>query len=356
MTPLTPAKDAVRVALALALGREVERPARVDWPRARAAARAERLEVLAWARGGEQIRRYAPREVVGAWRAACVAVAELADRQLAALRAIAGVAVDEGEIPLVLKGLPLADRLYGDPSVRVCNDIDLFVPIARREAVHATLAGLGWHRWYGNAPFDASYRLATHESSLFLEVHSFLTGEALTHCPIAPDQERLWSHDGVTVRTLDEPVLPVYLAANLVKHGTPPLISYLDLAMVWQGLEASDREAALRLAAQSRLRRCLEWALSGAAAISDAAAGDSAAFRDLGFDGDRRTSMHAYMRLMGLVDRPADAARILGTWVWPRSLRRSPEAMVPFWGRRLRRSFAGRFKYARDYTPDAAPR
>jgi hypothetical protein len=341
--------------LTLALGREVARPARVDWRRAHAAARAERLEALAWTRGGEQIRHYAPREVIGPWRAACVAVAELADRQLTALRDIAGLAADEGNIPLVLKGLPLADRLYGDPSVRVCNDIDLFVPVARREAVDGTLARLGWHRWYGNAPFDASYRLATRGTSLFLEVHSFLTGEALTHCRIAPDHERVWSHGGVSVRTLDGPVLPVYLAANLAKHGTPPLISYLDLATVWQGLDVSDREAALRLAAESRLRRCLEWALAGAAALPDAAAGDSAAFRTLGFDGDRRTSMHAYVRLMGLVDRPMDAARILGTWVWPRSLRRSRAAMVPFWSRRLRRSFAGRFKYARDYTADAAP-
>jgi hypothetical protein len=348
-----PATDAVRVAVALALGREVESPATADWRRVHAVARAERLAALAWWRAGEQIRRFAPPEVVGRWRAESVAAAELADRQRQALLRIADAAARAGERPLVLKGLPLADRLYGDAAVRVSCDIDLFVSAHQRAAAHTMLTALGWEHWYGSAPYDASYRLPGEGSALFLEIHSLLASEALVHCGLVPATERLWSDGSLCVRTLDGPVLPVYLAANLAKHATPPLMSYVDLATVWSQLSPEDREGAFRMAARSRLGRCLRWALARAAALPSAAEGDPAAFRMLGFDGELRVSMHPLLRLMLLSDRPMDAARVLGTWTWPRSLRGSGEEVMHFWGRRMRRSFAGRFRYTRAYTTDA---
>jgi hypothetical protein len=189
--------------------------------------------------------------------------------------------------------------------------------------------------------------------ALFLEVHSLLASEALAHCGLVPESERLWSDGTLCVRTLDGPVLPVYLAANLAKHATPPLMSYVDLATVWSQLSPEDRDAAFRVAARSRLVRCLRWALARAAALPAAAEGDPAALRTLGFDGELRVSMHPLLRLMLLSDRPMDAARVLGTWTWPRSLRGSGDEVMHFWGRRMRRSFAGRFRYSRAYTTDA---
>lgn len=350
-----PPTDAVRVAVALALGRRLESPLVADWRRVHAVARAERLAALAWSRAGEQIRRFAPPEVVGRWRAESVAAAELADRQREALVGIADAAARDGELPLVLKGLPLADRLYGDPAVRVSCDIDLFVPEHRRASAHAMLTALGWEHWYGSAPFDASYRLRQAGSALFLEVHSLLASEALSHCGLAPGSERVWSDGALSLRTLDGPVVPVYLAANAAKHATAPLLSYLDLATAWAQLSSEDQGAAYRVAARSRLARCLRWALARAMALGGVAEGNPTAFSVLGFDGDRRFSTHALIRLMFLSDRPMDAARILGTWAWPRSLRATQGEVVPFWGRRMRRSFAGRFRYIRAYTPDATP-
>jgi hypothetical protein len=99
-----------------------------------------------------------------------------------------------------------------------------------------------------------------------------------------------------------------------------------------------------------------DWALRRVAAVEAAAIGDEQALRLLGFHGDRRTSSHAFLRLMWLADRPSDAARILGTWTWPRSLRASRDAIMPFWGRRMRRSFTGRFHYTRGYDGDSAGR
>lgn len=354
MRSLPPATDAVRVAVALALGRAVESPTNADWRRVHAVARAERLAALAWFRGGEQIRRLAAPEVVGQWRAESVAAAELAARQRQALIEIADAAARDGETPFVLKGIPLADRLYGDVALRVSCDIDLFVPAPRRTAAHATLTALGWEHWCGSAPYDSSYRLRQASGALFLEVHSLLASEALSHCGLVPEAERVWSDESLSVRTLDGPVLPVYMAANLAKHATPPLIAYVDLATVWAQLSQEDRVAAYRVAARSRLARCLRWALARAGALHATAAGDSTAVRTLGFDGDRRLSMHALIRLMLLSDRPMDAARVLGTWAWPRSLRGTRGEVVPFWGRRMRRSFAGRFRYTRAYPTDAS--
>lgn len=353
MTPRAPAIEAVRVALSLALGRDVASPALVDWKRAYAVARAERLHAVAWRRGGEQIRRHAPPDVIGRWRAECVAIAESTGRQLIALRDIAHAAREQGEVPLVLKGLPLADRLYGDPCVRVCCDIDLFVPETGRASMHALLTRLGWRLWLGAAPFDASYRLDGSNGALFLEVHSRLTGEALAHASLALAGQREWSHDGLTVRTLDGPVLPVYLAANIAKHATPSFMSLVDFGATWEQLGPADREAALRIATQSRLRRCLHWALARANALPAAVAGDPAAFQVLGFRGEQRASVHALLRLAALADRPMDAVRVVGAWLWPRSLRQSRGAIGPFWGRRMRRSFARRFRYTREYLADA---
>lgn len=350
---LEPACSAASVALGLALGRDIDVAKVADWRRVHAVARTERLAALAWLRSGEAIRRHAPPDVIARWRAESVAAAELADRQLRVLRDLARVEEQNGEVPFVLKGLPLADSLYGDASVRVCCDIDLFVTETRRRAIHETLTALGWKHWHGTAPYDASYRQTGREGTLFLEVHSLLVSEALAHCPLMPDGGRLWSRDGVTVRTLDGPLSAVYLAANVTKHGTPSLMSYMDLAMCWMALSADQQASAHRLAEEVRLGRCFRWALRRAVAIPAAARGEPAALRALGFTAERRTSTHAYLRLIWLADRPTDVARIIGTWTWPRSLRSAGDAVGPFWGRRMRRSFAGRFRYSRAYIADA---
>lgn len=355
MTASAPGSNAVSVALSLALGRDVESPSRADWRGAYAVARAERLFALAWLRSGEQIRQHAPPALVATWRTACVAASELAGRQAVALRDIALESRRGGESPLVLKGLPLAEGLYGDRSARASCDIDLLVPEQQRAAVHALLCRLGWHQWYDATPYDASYRLTVDDAPLFLEVHSLLVGEALAHCALTSDREGVWSCEGVGVRTLDGAAVPVYLAGNIAKHGTPSLMSYLDLALTWERLRDAERQTAHEIAVRSRLAGCLRWALSRADAVRAAASGDREAIEVLGFKGDRRASVHAFLRLIWLSDRPDDALRILGAWAWPRSLRRRRDAIRRFWGRRLRRSFAGRFRYTREYTADATP-
>jgi hypothetical protein len=252
--------------------------------------------------------------------------------------------------PIVLKGIPLAAEVYGDLALRACCDIDLYVPAEHRDDADRVLSEAGWYRWFGEAPFDSSYRKITAAGSpMFLEVHSSLTGEALTHCRITPDRTRMWRHEDFAVAVLDDSTLVVYLAANIAKRATPPLISFIDLAYVWDRLDASARNEAIVLARRSGLSGCLEWGLARARALGRAALGEREALRMLGVGPDRRRSLHAYLRLAMLADTPVDASRIFGAWLWPRSLRRAPWALPAFWRRRMQRSFKGRFVYSRSY-------
>ena len=67
-------------------------------------------------------------------------------RQLAGMRrAVAGLAA-QGIPALVLKGLPLGQRLYGDPFAKSSIDIDLLVPGDAFAAAGRTLRDLGWRR------------------------------------------------------------------------------------------------------------------------------------------------------------------------------------------------------------------
>jgi hypothetical protein len=319
-------------------------------------AKAERLLALAWLRSGDEIRRLAPRDVAGRWRAEAIAAGELARRQLVLLAEVSerSALLD---IPIaVLKGVPLSHQLYGDIGARSCCDIDVYVPPEARARAHQMLGAMGWTHWWGEAPFDASYRRESSGATIFLEVHSVLASEALAHCPLVPPLGRVWRYDDVVTRTLDSPALAVYLGANICKHAMASLLSFVDLAAVWDAYDGAARANARRLAKDARLTRCFRWALSRAEAISPAAGGDAQSLRRLGIRDTGRKSSHALLRLIWLSDRPSDAARILATWTWPRSLRRSRGGMGPFWKHRMSRSFKNRFAYARSYAVSSGSR
>ncbi|MGQ0713301.1 MAG: nucleotidyltransferase family protein [Gemmatimonadaceae bacterium] len=349
MTASAPVESSVRATLVLATGMDAELPAGLDWSHAYATAHTERLAVLAWSRGGDRIRAAAPPEVVAAWRAEAVAADELARMQMRELRELSVAFESRPSRPIVLKGIPLAAELYGDVAARACCDIDLYVAAEQRGDAHRALGDAGWHHWYGETPFDASYRKSIAGATIFLEVHSSLTAEALAHCRMTPDRTRTWSGDDFAVAMLDDLTLVVYLAANIAKRATPPLISFLDLAHAWDRLDASARNDVMTRARRTGLSGCLEWGRVRARALNDAALGERKALRLLGVGADRRKSVHAYVRLAMLADTPVDASRILGAWLWPRSLRRAPQSLPAFWRRRMQRSFKGRFVYSRTY-------
>lgn len=353
MTGSTPVADVIQASLGLALGMGVDSAPLAPWPHIFLAAHAERLSSLAWLRSGDFIRHSAPVDVVAEWRSQAVASDLNAAEQWEALRRLLNAFESTGVRAHVLKGLPFAHALYGSLSARQCSDIDLFVPVGERGNAGRVLRELGWNRWVGEPPFDESYQMGGMRTTLFLEIHSILPGEALAHCRIAPFEEARVVIDGVPIPVLAGAGLAVYLAGNIAKHGTAPLLSYIDLAEVWTRMELALRQEAFRIAKRARLSRCFSWALSRSSMLVEAARGNGRALRLLGVGEHERTSVHALLRLTWLSDNPLDAARVLGTWAWPRSLRMRPRDLPGFWLRRLQRPFARRFFYSRDYSVES---
>ena len=320
-----------------------------DWSRVLAVARAERIAVLAWLRSGEYLRAHAPSDVVAAWRAAVFRADDLARVQWDQLTFLVSRLEAAGLHPVVLKGLPLAARLYGYVAARVPCDIDLYLPPDERGAAHEIVSAAGWTGWAGRAPLDAAYEMRGKDRTLYLELHSSLTGDILTHCGPLPIATEPWEFQGTSVRVLAGDGLAVYVAANLAKHVPVPLISLFDLDALWTGLDEPRRRAALTIARGARLFRCLTWAVNQSAWLRRAASGDGEALRRLGLAGSERRSAHGHVRLARLADSPLDAARVLGTWVIPRASRTSLRQARRFWARRVQGSFMERAVIRRGY-------
>jgi hypothetical protein len=354
MTSESDVETAIQAALLLCIAQDTHIPRTIDWLQVYAAAHAERLAVVAWLRNGDNIRRSAPSQIVARWRTEVLAAHELAQIQLRAIERLAAALSTECDDVLILKGLPLAERLYGHIAARACCDIDLYVPPVDRVRADESLRNAGWHHWYGKAPFDASYRKECEGSTIFLEIHSALTGEPLGHCQIPVSGNGLWTHAEMRWATLDGPEFVVYLAANLAKRAMPPLLGFLDLSESWALLDAASRAESVDVARAAGLARCLEWALRRAHALPAATTGEPDALNLLGVAGDQRRSVHACLRLAMLADTPIDASRVIGAWLWPRSLRGAGRSLPAFWRRRLARPFARRFVYARTYADDRA--
>src|SRR5690349_15410709 len=125
-------RDALAVALRLAFGRARPEDGRSNWSLVFDAASRELLAPLAWNRSGLFIRRHAEPGIVAAWRRTSIAAHIRGSQQLELVRD-ATMALDAAGIDaVVLKGLPLGHRLYGDPFVRCMSDVDLHVPAAQR--------------------------------------------------------------------------------------------------------------------------------------------------------------------------------------------------------------------------------
>src|SRR5687767_8520504 len=141
-----PARDVAAAAasvlrLALARGTD-DAPNTADWPLVFDVALRERCASLAWLRSGETVRHQAPADIIARWRAHVLRDHGYREQQFAALdeslRALRAAGVE----PVVLKGAPLADRLYGDPFARPTGDLDLLVTPGERARVRDALRSI----------------------------------------------------------------------------------------------------------------------------------------------------------------------------------------------------------------------
>ncbi|HVE87766.1 MAG TPA: nucleotidyltransferase family protein [Myxococcales bacterium] len=205
----------------------------------------------------EQLRR----DALGI-RAASVRVKRLLGRSVDALAAA-------GIVPVVLKGVPLAERLYGDAGHRASTDVDLWVPPSGAAAAQRALESLGLRASAHREP----HHLELHGPEGLVELHLYpmapfgevVAGGAFRdraveaqsgghrHLRLAPDDEML------------------YLAAHATNHLLQRLAWVYDLKLLARAEPALDWDRLLRTAAQTGTGALAYYALDAAARLLDAA-------------------------------------------------------------------------------------
>ena len=349
-------RDALAVALRLAFGQARPDDARADWSLVFDAASRELLAPLAWHRSGLFIRRHADAEVAAAWRRAAIAAHIRGGHQLELVRdatmSLDAVGVDV----VILKGLPLGRRLYGDPFVRCMSDIDLHVPAAQRARAAAALRGLGWRSVGGAAPWHETWSITTDGTEYHLELHSWLVSDHLTHLRVrAPLSARENIADVELPVHAGDFVAP-YLAAHLATHQLPPLLWLVDFATLWCTMSDAARGRARAAADGAGLDRYIAWAVERALLVQRIADGNREALGALGIDSRGRRDTHSIWRHVALAGSVPDRLRLLGAFLVPRRVRGNIQAFVRYTLARLRsrlRSLSGATRaYA---TPQSRP-
>lgn len=344
---------AVASALRFALGTPAGSDASLDWGLVFTTASRELLAPLAWLRSGPFIRRHGEPFVAAAWRRAYLAAQLRGQQQLEHLGAVLAALEAARVRAVVLKGLPLGRRLYGDPFVRCSADVDLFVPAAERARAAAELRELGWIHEDGGAPWHESWSLRRGEREHHLELHSSLVSDHLAHLPVpAPAAVDEWLDD-IIVRAHGGPSVAPYLAAHLATHQMPPLLWLVDFATLWAGLSLEERVEAERVADDARLSRYLEWARERSALIEPAASADAASLRRLGVGSVARRDIHSIWRHLSLAASAGDALRVGAAFLVPRRVRGDLRALCRYTIARLRTRLASLAGTSRRYSADS---
>ena len=186
-------------------------------------------------------------------------------RRLDAMRRAAD-GLDARGVPwLILKGLPLGQRLYGDPFTKISIDIDLLVPPDGFADAGRALRDLGWRRTMPNfaeTPARTRWYDALEKEHVFvdprggrLELHRrLLANPFLFDPPFASLSANAMtvSLGGHPFRTLGDDDQLLYLACHGALHHWQRLQWLCDLAAL---LDAAGDGAAARAAARGRRLR-----------------------------------------------------------------------------------------------------
>ena len=219
-----------------------------------------------------------------------------ASLQLSSLRRLAS-SLRERETPfLVLKGLPLAQRLYGDPFVREAGDIDLLVApesfAKSREAVLAT--GFWPEMSFDETPARVRWAQRVRKEETFvrndirLELHRRVLGNPhYFDAPFAKFHERrAW----VAIGGERYPTLPpdeelVYLMCHGAGHGWMQLKWLCDVALCLKGSDEAElariaarcRQAGIGAVWNSALAACRALGVESSAGTADGRRGEAVA-------------------------------------------------------------------------------
>ena len=310
----------LHILLQLALAAPLTDGAAVDWPAVYELADRERLLGVAWKASGDVIRKYAPADVAARWQRTAVLLGIHARQQLELLAECIASLERQDVAAVVLKGAPLAQRLYEDFTVRPTLDIDLYIQVEQRTLAANTLRELGWRHTAGAAPEEESFERLVGTRSFRLEVHSSALDDPLLDHVRFLVESRPCRVDGHLLPAHDGRFLPAYLAAHLAKHHEQPLLWAVDFHVLWSRLADDARLFATEAAAECGLGNHLKWAVEIARDIEASIREEEAAerfvdslTRKLSPVGDRGR----VLRLVSLSDSPRDVVHVVAGRVWP---------------------------------------
>jgi hypothetical protein len=318
--PLLPLRQ-TRVVLQLALGYTTSVLTPAEWDEAFSISVRERLVGLAWQRQREAIRRFAPAPLANRWRIAAVRLGAQVNSWVSVLVDVTRRLEQAGLSPIVLKGPPLALRLYGDPSVRPISDLDLILPAPQRAEAFDVLVEAGWKWITGEAPGEEMFQLSRNGETFRLEVHSTVIDDPLLGYVALPFESKRVAIGDVTMDAMDGALLAASQAAHLAKHHSVPLLWIVDFCELMQGMTPSEwekaREAATRCGLQYHLGRAealghLAW---------ESAKGSDDSLARLCAELKPVSELKRGLRLLGLSANTTDAFRVLGGRLWPRQRR-----------------------------------
>ena len=181
----------------------------------------------------------------------------------------------EGIEWIVLKGLPLAQRVYGSLARRFCVDNDILVRRQDVERAAKALHSLGYHGASGRAL--AEDLAATFQHPMRRVTQSELTARLELHWNAFPphlfrvSEDVLWAHveecalDKLSVRAFDPLLSLVHLASHFVQHrcAEPRILRDFGLALShWR--DAIAPAALEALAVQTGTRTTVAFAMLAA--------------------------------------------------------------------------------------------
>lgn len=165
----------------------------------------------------------------------------------------------QGGVPVrVLKGVPLSQRVYADPSVRDVGDIDLLIPPGMDETADRILLTDGFRRNDPEAPLtprrrqswrrhgkDYTYRAERHDFEVDLHWRLFrnphMPGNALADSNGAPSEQIHLGETALAILPIDRSF--PYLCVHGALDGWFRFKSLVDISALWRSFPEDQRSA-----------------------------------------------------------------------------------------------------------------
>jgi Uncharacterised nucleotidyltransferase/Transglutaminase-like superfamily len=200
----------------------------------------------------------APASTMAALKTAATENAVSVFRYLTETRRLCDLLEQAGVPVRVLKGVPLSQRVYADPSLRDVGDIDLLIPAGMEETADHILLAEGFRRNDPEAPLtprrrqswrkhgkDYTYRPDRDDFEVDLHWRLFrnphMPGNALADPPAAASEPIRLGETTLAVLPLDRSFL--YLCVHGALDGWFRFKSLVDVAALWRGFPEEQRTA-----------------------------------------------------------------------------------------------------------------